>query len=195
MSISSVKTGAIGVSLLAGNAYYLPSDYESIATVSVGSGGTSTISFTSIPSTFSHLQLRYFGHLQGNGFDFALTNVTFNNDSGSNYAYHRLYGSGSSASADGASSQTKFYSTWTPDNLSQANSFGSAVIDILDYANTNKYKTARILGGFDLNGSGYVALFSGLWQSTSAINRIDIVSNSGQSFSNYSHFALYGIKA
>ena len=169
--------------------------YESIATVAVGSGGSTTISFTSIPSTYSHLQLRAIAHTAGNGFDYALTKITFNSDSGSNYAYHRLFGNGTSASADGEASKTQIYGTWSPDNLTLSSSFGASVMDVLDYSSTNKYKTVRILGGFDSNGKGFAALFSGLWQSTSAINRIDITSNSGQDFSNYSHFALYGIKA
>ena len=57
MSISSVKTGAIGDSLLAGNAAYNPSSFESIATVTLGSSGA--VTFSSIPSTYKALQLRF----------------------------------------------------------------------------------------------------------------------------------------
>ena len=63
MSISSVKTGAIGVSLLAGNAYYVPPAFQPIATVAVGSGGTSTITFSSIPNTYAHLQILSLIHI------------------------------------------------------------------------------------------------------------------------------------
>jgi hypothetical protein len=33
-------------------------DYESIATVSVGGGGAADVEFTSIPGTYTHLQIR-----------------------------------------------------------------------------------------------------------------------------------------
>jgi hypothetical protein len=72
-----------------------------------------------------------------------------------------------------------------------ASIFGAGIVDILDYANTNKYKTLRALAGVDFNGSGRVGLTSGLWQSTSAINAITL---EGSSFVQYSSFALYGIK-
>ena len=66
------------------------------------------------------------------------------------------------------------------------------IIDILDYANTSKYKTVRIALGSDRNGSGEVGLFSGLWQSTAAVTTIAI--NCGQNYTTTSQFALYGIK-
>jgi hypothetical protein len=172
----------------------ITSSYESIATVTVGSGGTSTITFSSIPSTYKHLQIRYSGHLEGNANDYASLWMQFNSDTGANYSYHRLYGTGSAASSDAATSQTRALTTWIPDNATQSLSYGASVIDILDYQNTNKYKTIRDLGGFDLNGSGIVALFSGLWMSTSAISSISLVSSQSQDFAEYSKFALYGIK-
>jgi hypothetical protein len=64
----------------------------------------------------------------------------------------------------------------------------------LDYANTNKYKTTRSIGGNDNNGSGFVSLISGLWLSTSAISNIEIIPLNGTLWTQYSHFALYGIK-
>lgn len=69
----------------------------------------------------------------------------------------------------------------------------AVVVDILDYANTNKNKTIRVLAGVDNNGSGEVALNSGLWPSTSALNTIKILTTSGN-LNQYSSFALYGIK-
>jgi hypothetical protein len=73
------------------------------------------------------------------------------------------------------------------------NMFGAGVIDILDYANTNKYKTSRLLGGEDLNGSGRVYLMSSNWQKTTAITQIDLSFETGNCMQ-YSQFALYGIK-
>ena len=162
-------------------------DFESIATVSVGSGGSSTITFSSIPATYTHLQIRAILKQSIGSGAFA----RFNSDTGSNYARHRLQGNGSSASAAGDASQDKVLI-----NTSQGFSdFGTIVMDILDYANTNKYKTERHLFGIDLNGSGQVGLESNLWQSTSAITSIEFISPNGGNYAQYSHFALYGIKS
>jgi hypothetical protein len=174
----------------------ITNSYESIATVTVGSGGTSTITFTSIPSTYKHLQLRAFGHTdRSSGGVQDGTRFTFNSDSGSNYTSHSLEGNGASASSfsDGTS-QAKAMVYGLAGNNSSASTFGVFVTDILDYADTNKYKTMRSLAGTDNNGSGSVYFSSGLWMSTSAINRIDLVPNAGTLFNQYSTFALYGIK-
>jgi hypothetical protein len=75
-----------------------------------------------------------------------------------------------------------------------ANVFGTFIIDILDYANTSKYKTQRGLGGADLNGSGYISFNSGNWRNTNAITSISLTPLYGSQFAQYSSFALYGIK-
>ena len=77
---------------------------------------------------------------------------------------------------------------------STSNVFASNVVDILDAFNTSKYKTIRNLNGDDTNGSGIIALASGLWQNTNAITSISISTNGYGDFSQYSHVALYGIK-
>ena len=84
--------------MLAGNAAYNPSSYESVATVTVGAGGSSSISFTSIPSTYKHLQLRISG-LAGAADAYLYLNSDTTN---SNYYMHSLYGNGSSAQAGSA---------------------------------------------------------------------------------------------
>lgn len=196
MSISSVKTGAIGDSLLAGNTAYDPGDYFSISTVTVGAGGTGTITFSSIPSTYTHLQIRAFGHTnRSTGGVADGTRFNFNSDSGSNYTGHSLEGNGTSASsfAEGTS-QTKTMAYGLAGNNSSASTFGAFIVDILDYANTSKYKTTRVFAGTDNNGSGSVYFSSGLWMSTSAITSIVLTPNAGTLFNQYSSFALYGIK-
>jgi len=159
--------------------------FESIATVTVGSGGSSTVEFTSIGSTYSHLQVRVYSMSSTANWN----KLQFNTDTGSNYTYHQLEGNGSSAVANAGTSQTSIQYAYS---YSTTNPLG-AVIDILDYANTNKYKTVRTLSGNDSNGSGNVQLMSGLWLSTNAITSIKFINTSGN-FNQYSHFALYGIK-
>ena len=74
-----------------------------------------------------------------------------------------------------------------------ANVFGAGVLDILDYANTNKNKTAKTLAGFDANGSGFADLWSGAWYNTQAITSVTLVAGSFL-FAENSRFALYGVK-
>ena len=165
-------------------------DYESIATTTVGSGGTTNITFSSIPATYKHLQIR--GIARSNGIA-DNTVIQFNSDTGNNYATHYLLGNGTAAIAGAETTQARFYVDVLALNASGAMWSGD-VIDILDYANTNKYKTVRALAGQDLNGSGTVWLASGLWQSTTAITSIKLFTNGVGNFAEYTTFALYGIK-
>jgi hypothetical protein len=165
-------------------------DYESISTVTVGSGGSSSISFSSIPSTYRHLQIRYIGR-RNNAFNTLSAGIRFNGDSGTNYTRHELYGDGSSASGSSATGLDAS-NTSVVTGTSTANTFGAGVIDILDYADTNKYKTFRQLTGADVNGAGFLNLASGLWLNTNAVTSISI--NSPESFTSSSVISLYGIK-
>jgi hypothetical protein len=172
----------------ASNSVTPPNSYESIATVTVGAGGSATVSFTSIPATYTHLQIRSFSRIPTGGNNGLLT---FNSDTGANYATHLLYGDGASAAAISFINDNYIYGS----RVSTATStYGVGVIDILDYANTNKFKTVRLLTGNDDNGSGIVSLNSGLWRSTSAITSITYTAQSGGTFAQYTQFALYGIK-
>lgn len=173
-------TGSGGASL---------SSYESIATAT-GTGSSGTITFSSIPSTFKHLQIRMTCNDTNNG---NFLQMTVNNDtSASNYVRHFLKGNGSAASAGGTASGT--YGSWLDSSYGgYATSTNSVkIIDILDYASTTKNKTFRGFFGYDGNGVGDVIISSGLWLSTSAINRIDIIDSTN--FTTGSTFALYGIK-
>lgn len=167
--------------------------YESIQTYTVGAGGSSSITFSSIPSTYKHLQFRVLAK-SSNGSDYGSVN-RFNSDSGSNYVqYHQIYGQGSSATATaGALSANNMEFLYMPGTNRSSSTFGAYVIDILDYTNTNKNKTVRNLGGFDDNGAGYIIQRSHLWMNTNAIDTISFISSAG-TFAQYSSFALYGIK-
>jgi hypothetical protein len=184
--------------MLVGNPAFQPGSYDSIATSTVGSGGTSTITFSSIPSTYKHLQLRYIGRTNRATYSSDSLAIRFNSDSGSNYSYHLLYGQGSSVSAAAVTSTTLMESP-TSTTTAAANPFAGGIIDVLDYASTNKNKTLRTLGGFDNNNGsanleGYVTFASGLWMNTAAINTITLTPKNGSLFTEYSSFALYGIK-
>jgi hypothetical protein len=170
-------------------------DYESIATVTLSSS-QATVSFSSIPSTFRHLQLRCLIKTARTSSNLSSTPFIFNSDSTNLYSYHDVQGNGATTSASGSASTQTIDSGRVSGNLSSANVFGAQIIDILDYADTNKYKTVRFLNGFDNNGSGVIALNSGAWRSTSAINSITFQApfDAATGYLQYSSFALYGIK-
>jgi len=166
--------------------------YASIATTTVGGGGASSITFSSIPATYTHLQIRAIARSAGGSSEDEYR-IRFNSDTGSNYSWHYVLGNGSAASASAASTTERIQIRQMP-TTAQAAGFGGLVLDIFDYANTSKYKTTRALGGYDVNGSGTISLNSGLWQNTNAITSITIANERTVNFVEYSSFALYGIK-
>lgn len=169
------------------------SSFESIETVTVGSGGSSTVAFTSIPATYTHLQVRaIFKETYNTGTDVDNLNVRFNSDSTASYIRHSLWGTGTTAYAEGYTGGTLGAIAITPRNTS-GSIYGAMVLDILDYTNTNKNKTLRCLNGVDKNGSGEIRLSSVLWNKTDAITSITFTGDSS-GFQEYSSFAIYGIK-
>ena len=167
--------------------------FESIATAN-GTGSSGTITFTSIPSTYKHLQIRAIVRSEeaGAGTNFS---IQLNGDTGSNYAAHRLQGDGTTASASGAASQTSIFAGRAPGTGTTTGTMGAIILDIHDYASTSSYKTLRMLMGQDSNNTyaGLISLRSGLWMSTNAVTSLSFFFST-QNFSTSTQFALYGIK-
>jgi hypothetical protein len=171
-----------------------PGAYESIATLT-GSGATS-INFTSIPSTYKHLQFRFIAQntdtTNNTPFDMQINNAT-----GTSYSWHQLIGTGGSVSATGDATRNwiEFGSLLCPGGSSQ-DTMSVGIIDIHDYASTTKNKTVRFFGGRERNGiQSQIFISSGLYQATTAITSVKFLSDNGTySFSNKSSIALYGIK-
>lgn len=161
--------------------------YESIATITVGSGGASNVEFTSIPSSYEHLQIRGMGRISSGS---QIGYLQINGDTtATNYYVHALEGDGSTIYSYAVNSYPRYTSL-----TSNAGQFGVTIIDILNYDDTNKYKTVRALAGLDSNGTGGVTLYSGLWKNTNAITSVKLIPNYGASFTEYTTYALYGIK-
>ena len=159
--------------------------FESISSAD-GTGSSGTITLSSIPATYKHLQLRI--SMVATSGDCGLR---VNSDSGTNYARHIIRGSGSAASAFGVAS-TDVAANLFPGGIT--GSYASvAVIDILDYASTSKYKTFRIFSGQRYTGSGYLEICSGLWMNTNAITSISLV-NATTNWGTSTRVSLYGIK-
>lgn len=157
-----------------------------IASATLNSNGS--FNFTSIPQTFTHLQVRFTGNIYvSTGSGISAVYVTANSDNVNAGGGHQLYGNGSSVISSYDSLSSLIFSCY-----GFTNTVSAAVWDILDYSNTNKYKTYRAISGYDANGSGYVALNSALYKSTSAITSIQLVGG-GNSIAAGSRVDLYGI--
>lgn len=173
------------------------SSYESIATV-VGTGASGTITFSSIPSTYKALQIRAISRSTFASAGAGNTKIQFNGDTGANYAWHNLFGDGTTVTANGNSAQTGILIDKTTPMSAELPVLAMAVlvIDIADYASTSKAKTLRSFVGYNGNTGAnpeQVRLNSGLWTSTSAISSITLTAELG-SYITTSSFALYGIK-
>jgi hypothetical protein len=171
--------------------------FESIAVATVDASGASSVTFSNIPSTYSHLQIRSLSRssTSGNGSDGLY--IQLNTDTGSNYARHYLAGTGDVAVADGQISQGFVIVGYCPRAGQLANCFGVTVTDILDYSNANKNTTVRSLAGVETNFTssfpGYATVLSGLWINTAAVTSIKLYSEANN-LVQYSSFALYGIR-
>jgi len=164
--------------------------WDSIATVT--SPAATSVTFSSIPSTYTHLQIRGIAN-NGEVSGYNNQSIRLNGDTASNYDYHTLYGDGTSAASTAGTTRTSIQDAFRIPP-SSTSIFGAFVIDILDYTSSNKNKTVRILNGGDSNGSGWIGLHSGLWFATpAAVTSVTLISSSGN-FGTYSSFALYGIR-
>lgn len=166
--------------------------FELISSVTVGSGGAASIDFTSIPATYTDLCLKLSIRSNVAGSN-ETAGIRFNNDSGANYGYKRLYATGSAAGSDSPGSNYIWggYVDW---DGATANTFGNAESYIPNYAGST-YKSVSSDGVSENNSStAYMSLHANIWNSTSAINAIKILPINGTLWNQYSTAYLYGVK-
>jgi len=187
IQVSTLLSGSLSTPSAKGT--FVPDYYESISTVTVGATSVANIEFTSIPATYTHLQIRFIFTVTNGS---TPTSMQFNSDTASNYSRHSLRADGSSFTAGGNATQSDMDIFGYLLGSSTTNPT-AGIVDILDYANTNKYKTVKTLAGCEQAGSGGEINFtSNNWRSASAITSIKMFTDFN--FKQYSSFALYGIK-
>ena len=199
MAISRFKTSTLAQGLPKyqdvwdGISAVFDSDYELITRTTVGAGGSSAITFTSIPNTYKHLQIR--GIALGSAAASGSLQCQINSDTSANYSRHELGGNGATVSIYAATGATSVNMYGYYDNPSNSGYPVAFIMDIPDYANTNKYKTVRVLSGMDKNATNYGEVFlkGSLWKSSSAVSSLSIFIG-GQNLAQYSSFGLYGIR-
>lgn len=159
--------------------------YEPIATTTLGSA-TATITFSSIPATYTDLKIVFSYIGAGNSI-----RLRFNNDSGTNYAMGLIQGNGTTAVGDRSTSQVAVFLPYY--NTLGTNIPGLMNIDVFSYAGSTN-KTSLLMAYTDSNGSGGVEVDTFVWINTSAINRVDLYANSGTMPAG-TIATIYGIKA
>lgn len=172
----------------------MPVTYEPIATVTVGATPQSSISFTSIPGTYTDLVLM--GYVRTNRAGETTDQITFeiNSDTASNYSGTVLYGNGTSAISNRTSGSTNVGLWRCPAAATTANIFGPVIANFMNYSNTTTNKT--IIGRSNDMGTNYSTTANvSLWRSTAAITSIVVKSTTSNSFVENSILTLYGIRA
>jgi hypothetical protein len=195
MAITRARTSSVAQgpstrkTVLGGNDVILGGSFDAIGTTAPS--GVATVTFSSIPSTYKHLQIRINAILASAGQSVYLR---FNGVSTAGaYKNHGLYGNGASAGASGGGPTSALYAVtgWISGSVTTHPNVG--IIDILDYANTNKNKTIRSLNGADNNSTGgSIELSSGMWINTNAITSIEVYA--GANYNSGTTIDLYGIK-
>ena len=171
--------------------------FVKISTVTIGSGGASSIDFNSIPQTYTDLQIVISARGATGGGNISLRF----NGSTSSYSSRRLYGDGSAAYSDSASgtsagSGSAILAGVFSDSGTTANVFGSQQIYIPNYTSAN-YKSVSVEAVSENNATAaYQEINAGLWSNTAAITSISLITyQSGGTFAQYSTATLYGIKS
>ena len=162
---------------------------EAIETVYL-EADAATVTFSSIPATYEHLQLRCSIRVAGMSARNS-TDLTFNSDTGSNNTLHRVHGYGTNKSGAVWASQVKLYAPNATGYDSTSADYSGVVVDILDYANANKNTSCQ----FNSYVAGVPDLFfmSGLWDDTSAVSTITLTGS--LPITRGSQYTLYGIKS
>jgi hypothetical protein len=163
----------------------MPATYEPIESKTLASA-VSTVTFSSIPQTYTDLVLVFSGNCASGGIE--SVPMRFNGDTASNYSYQIFDGSGSSASAGRAGSAT-FMNT----SLVISSEVSNNIWHIFNYTNATTFKT--IIGRGNVAGS-YVRVGGGMWRKTpEAITSITVFHAASVNFVVGSTFTLYGIRA
>lgn len=156
------------------------------------SSTTATVTFSSIPATYTDLVLRISSRISVGAIDWPL-NLRFNGDTATNYSNVNIYWSGPSSGifSNQTSANKIFGSTG---NTATANTFGSIEIYIPSYT-ASQNKPLGSFGVPETNAASFddgIQAYAGLWRNTNAITSIAI-SQDGSGFVSGSSFYLYGI--
>jgi len=164
---------------------------ELISTQSLSSAAA-TVTFSSIPQTYRHLQIRAVNKLDTSDLDIVNVSLMSINGNSTSFSHHIIFGDGSGVGSAGFNGFPYIYNL--PTNNNGANTFAAQVIDILDYRSTTKNKPIRMLNGHASTFNRFTSLGGMAFLSTAAITSISFTGGSGYNWKAGSRFSLYGIK-
>jgi hypothetical protein len=169
----------------------MPATYDHIASYTVTGSSTSNFTLSSLPATYTDLEIVTSLRCSSSYADDSCS-IVLNGDTANNYYWVQIKGPTSGAIySNGSGASGRGAALIVNDMPSATSRFSSDIIHINGYADTTMYKT--ITAKFGSNAPGY---FSTMWKSTSAINSIKFtVDTSGDSFQVGSTVNIYGIKA
>jgi hypothetical protein len=158
----------------------MPATYDPIATTTLGTAANS-ITLSSIPSTYTDLVVVFVG--ANAAFDDFI--LTFNSDTSTNYSTTQLIGDGTTPISIRSTNSPRIQL-----GAGSTNRINSAIINVMNYANTSIYKTSLI---DYINTNDFMRRTVGLWRSTSAINSITIQRSGSGNMNVGTTMTLYGI--
>jgi hypothetical protein len=174
---------------ISGNLFTASGAYDSIATV-VGNGSSDTVTFSSIPQTYKHLQVRWQAKGQNGATGTNQLIWRANGDgTATNYWDHRLIIGGSSWIAQ-ASNSNQITSGVMNDGTTQ---WAGGYFDIYDYTSTIKHKAVKSPHGGDTPSGAQGHYTSHLWRNTAAITSLSFTFTSNLLKAG-TQFSLYGVK-
>jgi hypothetical protein len=164
----------------------MPITYTPIATTTISGSSTSTFTFSSVPSTYTDLILVVNAAVtSGTSYIYA----RWNGDTSAVYSRTELVGNGTSATSSRNGSEVVQWLGGT--QLSTVSGAYNAIVQVMNYANTNVFKTTLMRAN---RATEQTAAVVGLWRSTAAINSVTLTLNS-DNFAAGSTFTLYGVKS
>ena len=166
----------------------MPNTFELIASSTVGSGGVSAITFSSIPTTYTDLCLKL-SVRSSTAASYVALKVRYNNNSGS-YSARQIYGNGASATSN---TYTDAWVGFMNAASSTSNTFSSTEVYIPNYYSANNKSSSVDFVQEDNATTAIAGMLARLWADNGAINELNISPESGN-FVQYSTAYLYGVK-
>lgn len=169
--------------------------YDLLETEILGAANVNNFTFSGLSTyaaDYQHLQIREVAR-NTSGSGTRLIGMRFNNDTGSNYANHVLGATTSVFSGNDVSNDKMWYGNGN--ELTTANLFYTSVIDILDFASTDKFKTMRLMMGSVPDSPNIIWLGSGMWMNTAALTDVTLFTGNGANYDTGSRWSLYGLRS
>ena len=172
---------------------------EAIATVQLETLASS-VEFTSIPSTYQHLQLHISGRSDQRDVwpgGYEIIYVQFGTgggavDTGTNYARHYAR---SSVGSYGYAGATYISPARIIYESNRATFYSPAIVDIYDYADTNKHTVCQFNSWSNNPDSSEKGFGMGMWEATGAVDRIKFSMQSLHDWIRGTTFSLYGLNS